>query len=65
MALKILTFNWHEGYIHLLSKTGHEFDVTEVTKGGYYGWINEFRPVPPNCRLISEAEAEAHLKSGR
>jgi len=65
MALKILTFNWHEGYIHLLAKTGHQFDVTEVTKGGYYGWMNEFRPVPPNCRLISEAEAEAHLKAGR
>ncbi len=29
MSLKILTFNWHESYIHLLAKTGYEFDVVQ------------------------------------
>lgn len=62
--LKILTFNWHESYIHLLAKTGYGFDVVERWKGGRYGWIHEFRPVPPNCRLISEDEAKSGLKSG-
>lgn len=62
MKLKILTFNWHEVYIHLLAKTGYEFDVVERWKGGRYGWINEFRPIPPNCCLISEDEAKAKLE---
>lgn len=63
-SLKILTFNWHEGYIHLLAKTGHDFDVVEVWKGGKYGWIKEFRPVPQNCNLISREEALKKIDSG-
>ncbi len=62
--LKILTFNWHEGYIHLLAKTGYEFDIVERWKGGTYGWVREFRPVPPNCSLISEDKAKAKLDAG-
>ncbi|MBI4687000.1 MAG: glycosyltransferase [Nitrospirae bacterium] len=62
--LKILTFNWHEVYIHMLAKTGHDFDVVEVPKGGRFGWIREFRPVPKNCRLITEEEALAKLDRG-
>jgi spore maturation protein CgeB len=64
MSLKILIFNWHEGYIHLLAKTGYHFDVVEVRKGNRFGWIKEFRPVPPNCTLISEIDAVAGLKAG-
>lgn len=62
--MKILTFNWHETYIHLLAKTGFIFDVVERWKGGRYGWISEFRPLPPNCRMITEAEAQSGLDSG-
>lgn len=61
-TLRILTFNWHESYIHLLSKTGYHFEVVEKWKGGRFGWIREFRPVPPNCRLISEEEAREGLE---
>lgn len=64
MNLRILTFNWHEGYIHLLAKTGYQFDVVQRLKGGRFGWIHEFRPVPPNCRLITEDEAKTGLASG-
>ncbi len=60
--LRVLTFNWHEGYIYLLAKTGFDFDVVEVWKGGRFGWIKEFRPVPDNCRLIPEEEALGNLK---
>ena len=42
MSLKILTFNWHESYIHLLAKTG-DFDVVEKEKAG----IRAHRRVPP------------------
>ncbi len=62
--LKILTFNWHEGYIHLLSKTGYEFDVIQVSKGGIYGWIHEFRPLPSNCNLIREEDAISRHNAG-
>jgi spore maturation protein CgeB/SAM-dependent methyltransferase len=64
MTLRILTFNWHESYIHLLAKTGHAFDVVEKEKAGIHGWIHAIRPVPPNCRLVSEVEAEEGLRSG-
>lgn len=63
MGLRILTFNWHEVYITLLSKTGHDFDVVQKWKGGRFGWMTEFRPVPQNCRLITEDEAKAKLAS--
>jgi len=61
---RILTFNWHESYIHLLARTGCDFDVVEKWKGGRFGWIKEFRPIPSNCRLISEDEAKAGLSAG-
>ncbi len=64
MTLRILTFNWHEAYIHLLAKTGYAFDVVEKSKAGVYGWIRAIRPVPDNCRLIPETEALAGLGAG-
>jgi 2-polyprenyl-3-methyl-5-hydroxy-6-metoxy-1,4-benzoquinol methylase/glycosyltransferase involved in cell wall biosynthesis len=64
VSLRILTFNWHESYIHLLSKTGYDFDVVEREKAGIYGWIEAIRPVPSNCRLVSEAAAREELRSG-
>ena len=64
MSLKILTFNWHESYIHLLAKTGYDFDVVEKEKAGIRGWIRAIRPVPENCSLVTEAEAGARLYTG-
>jgi len=63
--MKILTFNWHEAYLHLLAKTGYELDVVKKMKAGLYGWIEALRPVPHNCRLISEDEARAGLQAGQ
>lgn len=64
MGLNILTFNWHEGYIYLLSKTGHNFDIVEREKGGYNGWMYQFRPLPENCRLVTLSEAQERLRQG-
>jgi spore maturation protein CgeB len=64
MTLRILTFNWHEGYIYLLSKTGHLFDVVERDKGGYSGWMYQFRPLPENLRLIRSEDAIKGLAEG-
>ncbi len=61
--LKILIFSWNETYIHYLSKTGYHFDVVEVEKNGHAKWIEELRPVPPNCGLINENDAHAGLKA--
>jgi len=61
---RILTFAWHEAYIHLLAKTGYRFDVVERAKGGRAGWIRQFRPVPPNCRLVPEDQARVCLEAG-
>ena len=64
MSLRILTFNWHEPYIHLLAKAGYDFDIVEKEKAGIRGWIRAFRPVPDNCRLVTEEEAGVNLKAG-
>ena len=64
MALRVLTFNWHESYLQLLSKIGFEMEVVEKWKAGVYGWMHAIRPVPPNCLLISEAEATKKLRRG-
>ncbi len=59
--LRILTFNWHEGYIALLGKLPVSFDIVERKKGGYERWMHEFRPCPRGSRILSAEEAMAHL----
>jgi tetratricopeptide (TPR) repeat protein/glycosyltransferase involved in cell wall biosynthesis len=63
MSLKILTFNWHEPYLCLLSKIGHEFLVVEpeITPGKNRHWDTNMRPLPENVRLLSLQEALAQL----
>jgi glycosyltransferase involved in cell wall biosynthesis len=65
--LKILTFNWHEAYLCLLAKTGHDFVVVDKIKGGYRGWLHGTRPVPKNLTLLpvgSEQEAASRARQG-
>jgi glycosyltransferase involved in cell wall biosynthesis/SAM-dependent methyltransferase len=64
MPPRILTFNWHESYIHLLARTGYDFDVVERKKAGILGWIQAIRPVPANCRLVSASVATKELENG-
>lgn len=62
--MRVLTFNWHEAYLHLLSKTGYAFDVVQKRKAGLYGWIEAFRPIPPNVRLVHARTAQEKLRAG-
>ena len=55
--LRILTFNWHEGYLALLGKLPFSFDIVERKKGGYERWMHEFRPCPRGSRIIDAEEA--------
>lgn len=66
MKLKILTFNWHEPYLCLLSKLGHEFLVVEpeIKPGNIRKWNLGMRPVPNNFELISIAQAHEKLEEG-
>ena len=59
MELRILTFNWHAPYIHLLSKVGHKWLVVEpkVVQGYVKHWEKEMRPLPANAQLLSEKQA--------
>ncbi|GJL78150.1 MAG: hypothetical protein NPINA01_11390 [Nitrospinaceae bacterium] len=63
MNLKILTFNWHEPYLCLLSKLGHEFLVVEpeIAPGQTRQWDRNMRPLPENVRLLSQQEALEQL----
>lgn len=52
--MRILTFNWHEAYLHLLAGTPHSFDIVEPYAGhGFHRrWDLSIRPTPQNTRLI-------------
>ena len=66
MHLKILSYNWHEPYLCLLSKIGHTFLIVEpmISEGNYRRWDKNMRPVPDNVILVSEKEAIAQLDEG-
>jgi hypothetical protein len=55
---RVLTFNCHEGYIHLLGKLRLEMDVVDGLPGRYTArWDDRMRPVPPGARLIGLRDA--------
>ncbi len=65
MNLKILTFNWHEPYLCLLSRIGHEFLVVEpeIAPGGKIRrWDDNMRPQPKNMRRVSTEQALEELE---
>lgn len=66
MKLKILTFNWHEPYLCLLSKINHEFFVVEpeIAPAKFRKWDRKMRPVPDNFELISLDQAREKLEEG-
>jgi glycosyltransferase involved in cell wall biosynthesis/SAM-dependent methyltransferase/Tfp pilus assembly protein PilF len=66
MKLKILTFNWHEPYLCLLSRMIHEFLVVEpeIAPDHFRKWNQNMRPVPDNVRLISMKQAQEYLEQG-
>lgn len=57
---RILTFNCHEAYVHLLGKLGLDMDVIDGLTGRYaQGWDERMRPVPRQASLISLEQALA------
>ena len=66
MKLKILTFNWHEPYLCLLSRMNHEFLVVEpeIAPDHYRKWDKNMRTVPDNVCLISMEQALENLEQG-
>lgn len=64
--LNILSFNWHEPYLCLLSKTSHFFKIIEpdVREGVIRKWSREMRPLPQNVSLINKEFALSQLDSG-
>ena len=54
----LLVFNCHEPWVCQLGYLGFNLDIIIGLKGRYtHGWDEQMRPVPPNARLISLAEA--------
>ncbi|MBI2568340.1 MAG: glycosyltransferase [Candidatus Schekmanbacteria bacterium] len=62
---RVLTFNWHETYLHMLGWLGFPMDIVLRMKGGSERWWTEFRPVPASARIVSWPEAEAELQCSR
>lgn len=66
MKLGILTFNWHEPYLCLLSELGYEFVVVEpeMSPGRFRHWDRNMRPIPENVKIVSLEKALADLDNG-
>ncbi len=66
MKFKILSFNWHEPYLCLLARTGHEFLIVEpeIAPGHFRRWDENMRPVPENVSMISKKNAQQMLELG-
>jgi glycosyltransferase involved in cell wall biosynthesis/SAM-dependent methyltransferase len=66
MKLKILTFNWHEPYLCLLSQMNNEFLVVEpeIAPGHFRKWDQNMRTIPNNVCLISMEQALKNLEQG-
>ena len=61
-ALKLLTFNAHESYVHALCQIGHQWDIIDGLPGRYVtSWDTRMRPVPENGRLIDLSTARASV----
>lgn len=57
---RLLTFNCHEAYVHLLGKLGLSMDVVDGLPGRYVShWDERMRPVPASARLIRLEQALA------
>jgi hypothetical protein len=55
---RIVTFNCHEAYVHLLGKLGHEMDVIDGLPGRVAArWDERARPLPAQARLIRLEDA--------
>ena len=66
MKLTILTFNWHEPYLELLSRTENKFLVVEpeISHGKHRRWNTNLRPCPENVKIISIESALETLEQG-
>ena len=61
--LNILTFNWHEPYLCLLSGIGHNFFIYEPDMGHNLQrrWDVGFRPLPENAKIVDKDGVEKGL----
>ncbi len=58
--MKIVTFNWHTPYLHMLAGAGnHKFDVAPPEAPGResVSWDENMRPQPANVTLVSRRTA--------
>jgi len=56
--VRLLTFNCHEAYVHLLGKLPVELDIIDALPGRYTSrWDTRMRPVPDRGRLIARSES--------
>lgn len=62
--MRLLTFNWHESYLHLLASIGHQWEVVLRQKGGRTDWWKEVRPMPETMTVVTEDEAVSRAGAG-
>lgn len=55
--MRILAFNWHEPYLVMLSRVGHEWIIVDAQRP----WNDAFRPLPGNARLCPDLAQAGRL----
>lgn len=65
--LRIVTFNAHQPYLHLLSRIPIDMDVIQLKNHGRFlqTWSETVRPLPDRWELIDREEAERRIRKGR
>lgn len=64
---RVLTFNWHDPYLHMFAQTGFDVLVGDWMHraDGTTGWDLQKRPLPENLTLLKQSsEAAQVLRSG-
>ncbi|MGA1197369.1 MAG: hypothetical protein ACO36I_12830, partial [Candidatus Latescibacterota bacterium] len=64
---RVLTFNWHDPYLHMFAQTGFDILVGDWMRraDGTTGWDLQKRPLPDNLTLLKkQSEAVKILKTG-
>jgi GT2 family glycosyltransferase/2-polyprenyl-3-methyl-5-hydroxy-6-metoxy-1,4-benzoquinol methylase/spore maturation protein CgeB len=65
---RVLTFNWHDPYLHMFAQTGFDVLVGDWMRraDGTTGWDFQKRPLPGNLTLLKEqSEAIQAIQAGR
>jgi glycosyltransferase involved in cell wall biosynthesis/SAM-dependent methyltransferase/Tfp pilus assembly protein PilF len=65
-ALRVLTFNFHEPYLCMMARTGHDYTIGLFSEGPMArSWQTRYRPRPANMVPMDESQWRTELSQGK